>query len=109
MPGEFERLQGVLELLEIGREFGLDSVERAHQKALKNAKTGEKDAVKLRDLLERVRAQLNEADQNELLGTVQEEAERLNHFIANLLDMTRLESGAVTPHRESVDVGDVVA
>ena len=58
--------------------------------------------------LKQYRAQLSQADQDELLGTVQEEAERLNHFIANLLDMTRLESGALTPRRESVDVGDVV-
>jgi GTP-binding protein YchF len=37
----------------------LDSVERAYQKALKAAKTADKEAVKLRDLLEKVRAQLN--------------------------------------------------
>src|ERR1700688_1819380 len=37
----------------------LDSVERAYQKALKAAKTADKDAIKSRDLLERVRAQLN--------------------------------------------------
>ena len=58
--------------------------------------------------LKQYRATLSEADQDELLGTVQEEADRLNHFIANLLDMTRLESGAVTPKRENVDVADVV-
>ncbi len=46
----------------------LDSVERAHQKALKNAKTGDKDAVKLRDLLERVREQLNGARPVRALG-----------------------------------------
>jgi GTP-binding protein YchF len=39
----------------------LDSVERAYQKSVKAAKTAEKDAVKTRDLLERVRKQLNEA------------------------------------------------
>jgi ribosome-binding ATPase len=39
----------------------LDSVERAYQKALKAAKTGDKDASNPRDLLERVRKQLNEA------------------------------------------------
>ena len=37
----------------------LDSVERAYQKALKAAKTGDKDAIKMRDVLERVRSQLN--------------------------------------------------
>jgi len=45
----------------------LDSVERAHQKALKAAKTADKDAVKLRDLLERVRVQLNLAKPVRLL------------------------------------------
>jgi GTP-binding protein YchF len=45
----------------------LDSVERAHQKALKTAKTGDKDAVKLRDLLEKVRVQLNQAKAVRLL------------------------------------------
>ncbi len=37
----------------------LDSVERSYQKALKAAKAADKEAVRLRDLLERVRAQLN--------------------------------------------------
>jgi GTP-binding protein YchF len=45
----------------------LDSVERAHQKAVKSAKTAEKDAVKARDLLERVRNQLNLAKPVRLL------------------------------------------
>jgi len=39
----------------------LDSVERALQKASKAAKTADKDAVKVRDLLERVRKQLDAA------------------------------------------------
>jgi two-component system sensor histidine kinase KdpD len=54
------------------------------------------------------RQQLDQAAEEELIGTIQEEAERLNHFIANLLDMTRLESGAVEPHLDVVDLGDVV-
>ena len=54
------------------------------------------------------RAQLGETEQDELARTIQEEAERLNHFIANLLDMTRLESGAVAPRLEAVDIADVV-
>jgi two-component system sensor histidine kinase KdpD len=52
--------------------------------------------------------QLDEKSWQELVGTIQEEAERLNRFIANLLDMTRLESGAMEPHAELVDVADVV-
>jgi two-component system sensor histidine kinase KdpD len=47
-------------------------------------------------------------DRGALLSTIQEEAERLNRFIANLLDMTRLESGAVVPNMTLVDIGDVV-
>jgi len=58
--------------------------------------------------LKQYRGQLSESDQGELLGTIQEEAERLNRFIANLLDMTRLESGALTPNMNLIDLGDVV-
>jgi ribosome-binding ATPase len=46
----------------------LDSVERAYQKSVKAAKTAEKDAVKTRDLLERVRKQLNEAKPVRTMG-----------------------------------------
>ena len=46
----------------------LDSVERAYQKALKAAKAADKEAVKLRDLLERVRGALNEAKPVRSLG-----------------------------------------
>ncbi len=53
-------------------------------------------------------AALDEATRGELLSTIQEEAERLNRFIANLLDMTRLESGAVAPRLDLVDLIDVV-
>jgi two-component system, OmpR family, sensor histidine kinase KdpD len=45
----------------------------------------------------------------ELMGTIQEEAERLNRFIANLLDMTRLESGAIEPRFAAIDLSEVVA
>jgi two-component system sensor histidine kinase KdpD len=51
---------------------------------------------------------LDEAAKDELLGSILEEAERLNRFIANLLDMTRLESGAVAPRLELIDLGDVI-
>lgn len=45
---------------------------------------------------------------NELLGTIVEESERLNLFIANLLDMTKLETGAVRPNAAPNYVGDIV-
>ncbi len=54
------------------------------------------------------RKQLDDAAQEELVRTIQEESERLNRFINNLLDMTRLESGAIAPNRELVDLSDVV-
>jgi len=54
------------------------------------------------------RDQLETSAQDDLARTIQEEAERLNHFIANLLDMTRLESGAVAPQLELIDLADVV-
>jgi two-component system, OmpR family, sensor histidine kinase KdpD len=44
----------------------------------------------------------------ELLGTIIGEAERLNRFIANLLDMTRLEAGAVAPNLSPQDVAETV-
>ena len=47
--------------------------------------------------LESYHALLDEAAQHELLLTIREEAERLNRFVGNLLDMTRLESGALAP------------
>lgn len=43
-----------------------------------------------------------------LVATIIEEAERLNRFIANLLDMTKLEAGAVKPNLSMVDVREIV-
>ena len=54
-------------------------------------------------------ASLTPTDKAELLGTVIEEAERLNRFIANLLDMTRLEAGALVPKLAPHDLADIVA
>ena len=44
----------------------------------------------------------------DLLATIIDESERLNRFIANLLDMTKLESGAVVPNMAPHDVGEIV-
>ena len=46
----------------------LDSVERAYQKSVKAAKANDKEAVRIRDVLERVRKQLNEAKPVRTLG-----------------------------------------
>jgi two-component system sensor histidine kinase KdpD len=44
----------------------------------------------------------------DLLATIIDESERLNRFIANLLDMTKLEAGAVVPNTALHDVGEIV-
>jgi two-component system, OmpR family, sensor histidine kinase KdpD len=51
---------------------------------------------------------LNDAEKADLLTTVIDESERLNRFIANLLDMTKLESGAVTPNVALHDLGEII-
>jgi two-component system, OmpR family, sensor histidine kinase KdpD len=51
---------------------------------------------------------LAEADRAAMLRTIREEAERLNRFIGNLLDMTRLESGPLAPNSGLADISDVV-
>jgi two-component system sensor histidine kinase KdpD len=58
-------------------------------------------------LRERVHTLADEA-RLELLDTAWEEAERLNRFVGNLLDMTQLEAGAVKLRRELCDVQDLV-
>jgi two-component system sensor histidine kinase KdpD len=45
---------------------------------------------------------------DELMATIQSEAERLNRFIGNLLDMTRLESGAVALKPEPLEAAEIV-
>jgi two-component system sensor histidine kinase KdpD len=61
-------------------------------------------AETLRDVGEK----LSDAERMDLLATIIDESERLNRFIANLLDMTKLESGAVTPNVALHDVGEIV-
>lgn len=58
--------------------------------------------------LNRYGPMLDETARSDLAATIQEEAERLNRFIANLLDMTRLESGAILPRTAPVDLAEVV-
>ena len=51
---------------------------------------------------------LDESTRQALLGTILSESERLNRFIGNLLDMTRLESGALHPRMDLIVLSDVV-
>ena len=53
-------------------------------------------------------AGLDDATKQELLATIQEEAERLNRFIGNLLDMTRLESGPLRPRSSPAVLSDII-
>lgn len=46
--------------------------------------------------------------QQELLRCAWDEAERLNRFVGNLLDMTRLEAGEMHINREPCDVQDLI-
>ena len=51
---------------------------------------------------------IDDSTRADLLSTVLEEAERLNRLIRNLLDMTRLESGAVKVHKEWLSLEELV-
>jgi two-component system sensor histidine kinase KdpD len=45
----------------------------------------------------------------ELLQTIDEEAERLNTLVGNLLDMSRLQTGSVTITEQSIGIEEIVA
>jgi two-component system sensor histidine kinase KdpD len=45
---------------------------------------------------------------DDLLQSIREEAERLNRYVGDLLDMTRLEGGVLTARRDWIDVRDVL-
>jgi two-component system sensor histidine kinase KdpD len=44
----------------------------------------------------------------DLMSSIEEEAQRLARFIANLLEMSRIDAGALKPKRDWVDVPEVV-
>ena len=52
--------------------------------------------------------ELDDQGRVDLLSTIIEESERLNRFIANLLDMTRLEAGSIKPNMARHDIGEIV-
>jgi two-component system sensor histidine kinase KdpD len=51
---------------------------------------------------------LSDCEKADLLATVIDESERLNRFIANLLDMTKIESGAIAPNLTPHDLSEIV-
>jgi two-component system, OmpR family, sensor histidine kinase KdpD len=50
----------------------------------------------------------DEDAREELMATIHAEAERLNRFIGNLLDMTKLEAGAIDLKLEGADLGEII-
>ena len=53
--------------------------------------------------------QLDGDDRSELAHAIREEAQRLDHVVGDLLDLSRLEAGAVEPHRELWSADELVA
>jgi two-component system sensor histidine kinase KdpD len=51
---------------------------------------------------------LDAGTRRDLLATIQEEGDRLNRLVRNLLDMTRLEGGALVVKKEWQDVEEVI-
>lgn len=51
---------------------------------------------------------LEAADRRELTMTALDEARRLDRYVQNLLDMTRLGHGALAPKREAVDLREIL-
>jgi len=48
------------------------------------------------------------AAREDLLAVVDEETDHLNHLVGNLLDMSRIEAGALHPHRQWNDLAEIV-
>jgi K+-sensing histidine kinase KdpD len=44
----------------------------------------------------------------DLVATIREEAERLNNFIGEILDLTRIRAGALNPRLEFVELADIM-
>ena len=53
-------------------------------------------------------ASLSEDDRRELAHTILDESQRLNRFVQNLLDMTRLGYGVLQPKRDWVELREIV-
>ncbi|MGW1539877.1 ATP-binding protein [Streptomyces sp. NPDC002309] len=50
----------------------------------------------------------SDEDEAELLEAIEEGADRLDHLVGNLLDMSRLQTGTVTPILREIDLDEVV-
>ena len=112
------RDQGALAIERVGLVEEMDRVERiAETERLRSAlltsishdlKTPLAAVLGAAGALRDIGQKLSDAEKADLLATIIDESERLNRFIANLLDMTKLESGAVTPNVALHDIGEIV-
>jgi two-component system sensor histidine kinase KdpD len=112
------RDQGALAIERVGLVEEMDRVERtAETERLRSAlltsishdlKTPLAAVLGAAGALRDIGQKLGDAEKADLLATIIDESERLNRFIANLLDMTKLESGAVTPNVALHDIGEIV-
>jgi two-component system sensor histidine kinase KdpD len=50
----------------------------------------------------------SDEDRAELLAAIDNEADRLDRLVANLLDASRLEAGALVPHKQPQDLAELV-
>ena len=50
----------------------------------------------------------SEEDRRELLEAIEEEADRLDRLVSNMLDASRIEAGTLHPHRTPQDLGELV-
>src|SRR5438067_10327681 len=52
-------------------------------------------------------ADLDPQGRTDLLAAIDEETDRLTHLVANLLDLSRIQGGALRPHKEWVDIAEI--
>jgi two-component system sensor histidine kinase KdpD len=53
-------------------------------------------------------AEFSGAERRELLETIRQEAERLNRLVGNLLDLSRLRAGALTPSKRPAAIDELI-
>jgi two-component system sensor histidine kinase CpxA len=110
---EESRAMGVDELSSLGRDFNrmaerIESLLLSHRQLLRDV------SHELRSPLARIRVALGLAQQQadesqaQLLARIEHEAERLEALIAQVLTLSRLESGAAAATHEPFDLGELV-
>jgi two-component system sensor histidine kinase KdpD len=60
-------------------------------------------------LLDESEVKLDDEARREFLEIINEEADRLNHFVENMVELARIEAGAISPRRRWSSVEEIVA